>query len=173
MTFYRVNKSSFKFSLIVAIVSWIPTILLLTTWRFNFGIEVSFCSLLFSILAIFSYFSCYVNNIKYVVSSLGIEAYDMSDNLLASNSWSDSYKIRRVSKGSGRSRSIWCEIEFIDNLYEFKWNNKVMYSLNDYCDAQDVIDDNIKDEKLSRKILVIIFTILILFYIFNMILIIR
>lgn len=48
-----------------------------------------------------------------------------------------------------------------------------MYSLNDYCDAQDAIDDNIKDEKLSRKILVIIFTILILFYIFNMILIMR
>lgn len=113
MIFYRVNKSSFKFLLIVAIVSWIPTILLLTKWRFKFGIEISFCSLLFSILAIFSYFSCYVNNIKYVVSSLGIEAYDMSDNLLASNSWSDSYKIRRVSKGSGRSRSIWCEIEFI------------------------------------------------------------
>ena len=65
MIFYRVNKSSFKFLLIVAIVSWIPTILLLTKWRFKFGIEISFCSLLFSILAIFSYFSCYVNNIKY------------------------------------------------------------------------------------------------------------
>lgn len=35
MIFYRVNKSSFKFLLIVAIVSWIPTILLLTNMSLN------------------------------------------------------------------------------------------------------------------------------------------
>ena len=88
--------------------------------------------------------------------------------------WSEHYKVERVILGKNNKKNrevVLCKINFDNNSYIFKWDNIIIKNLSNYCNVDEALEEQSKENKLTliwTIISIIILIIIIKFNLFNL-----